>query len=102
MRIYISGPVTGMPDLNREAFAKAEVKWTDRLMEVCNPHKIVPPGSDLSTAMDICIDEIARCDLIYMLDGWQSSIGARIEKKIAEILNLGVIYEAEEPGGELY
>lgn len=40
MRIYISGPMTGKPDLNREAFYLAEVKLRNAWHFVINPFDI--------------------------------------------------------------
>ena len=40
MRIYISGPMTGKPDLNRPAFDAAEKRLTAQGHFVINPHRI--------------------------------------------------------------
>ena len=40
MRTYISGPMTGKPDLNRPAFAAAEKRLTAQGHFVINPHRI--------------------------------------------------------------
>lgn len=40
MRIYISGPMMGKPDLNRPAFAAAEKRLTAQGHFVINPHRI--------------------------------------------------------------
>lgn len=43
MRIFVSGPMTGYPDLNRPAFDAAEKRLTARGHFVINPHRISPP-----------------------------------------------------------
>ena len=45
-RVYLSGPITGMPDNNREAFAKAAdtLRKTLNVETVINPHDIVLDG----------------------------------------------------------
>lgn len=42
MRIYISGPMTGKPDLNRSAFDAAEKRLTAQGHFVINPHDLSP------------------------------------------------------------
>ena len=40
MRIYLSGPMTGLPDLNRPAFEAAEKRLMTQGHFVINPHRI--------------------------------------------------------------
>lgn len=40
MRIYLSGPMTGLPDLNRPAFDAATARLTAQGHFVINPHRI--------------------------------------------------------------
>lgn len=71
MRVYLSGPMTGVPDLNRPAFAEA----ADRLRR--QGHDVVSPV-DNGLADDEPWEEHLRadirllldCDAIAMLDGW--------------------------------
>ena len=42
---------------------------------------------------------VARCDAIYMLDGWEESEGATAEHKLAEELGQEIFYEYEFAGG---
>jgi hypothetical protein len=78
-RVYISGPMRGLPDLNKDAFAEAQRQLYNQGYEAINPH-------DLDQAGDQPVDYAKRdlailltCDAIYMLPGWQQSIGARAE-----------------------
>ena len=50
MRIYISGKMTGLPDLNRTAFDAAEKRLTAQGHFVINPHRISEP---FGTAVEI-------------------------------------------------
>ena len=43
MRVYISGKMTGCPDLNRPAFVAAERRLTAQGHFVINPHRISEP-----------------------------------------------------------
>jgi hypothetical protein len=42
-RIFISGPITGKPNLNREAFNAEERLLREAGYETFNPHSIAPP-----------------------------------------------------------
>lgn len=95
MKVYISGPITGKPGLNKQAFSDAEYE-----LEIClgyktiNPHIIcryIKPGSSWREYMRVCIAELCECDGIYLLPGWIFSRGARIEYIIAKILGLDTI-----------
>jgi hypothetical protein len=95
-KVYISGQITGMPDLNRGAFAHAEKKITKTGKIAINPHVIcahLPPDSEHKVFMDVCLDALPHCQEIYMLEGWHLSKGARIEHEKAQELNLKVVYE---------
>jgi hypothetical protein len=39
------------------------------------------------------IEILKRCDIIYMLKNWDSSLGARDELKLAKKIGLEVVYE---------
>ena len=84
MRLYVSGPVTGMPELNRPAFERA-ASQLHRALEcaVEIPHDTVPSDADWQTAMRLSVSAMVRCDGVAMLPGWQSSAGARLEQAVA-------------------
>ena len=111
MRIYISGPMTGKPDLNRPAFDAAEKRLTAQGHFVINPHRISAlfgteaelcesfmyyydgfrsdSVSSLARAvMDADLAAVRSCDAIYLLRGWESSRGAK--KELAEALKYGL------------
>lgn len=102
-RLYISGPVTGKPDDNREAFRRAQRTLMAKGYGVDIPHDIVPDYvEDWRGAMLHCLHHLTmtrvRCDKghkgertgipyvqgIAMLPGWEQSEGARLEKAVAE------------------
>lgn len=92
-KIYISGPVTGIPDLNAPAF-NSEAAWYRALgHEVVNPID-VKLGQD-ATWLDYMRADIKLmmdCDRIHMLPGWQASRGAVVEYNLAVALGLEVSY----------
>lgn len=88
MRIYIAGPVTGKPDLNRPAFESAAVCLEAAGHTPIVPHWFVPPYAEWQTAMRRSIETLVKCDGVALLPGWQGSKGARIERSLA--LDLGM------------
>ena len=83
MKIYLSGPITGVPDF-KEKFEAAEVEVKGKLRdwdpEIFNPACIsLPKDAVHEDYMKICMRELAKCDAIYMLNGWQESRGANRE-----------------------
>ena len=97
MKIYISGPISGRADLNREAFAKAAADLRAHGHEVVNPHEIINQeraereGWEWVDYMREDIKALMTCDAICMLDGWQLSKGARVERYIAQELGFSVM-----------
>lgn len=96
MRVYISGPMTGMPNLNFEAFDRA------RDLLLSQGHWIVSPADlDRSrgtlTYQEALKDDLKYllwCDAIYMLKGWDNgSFGAKLEHHIAQALGYTIMYE---------
>lgn len=118
-RIYLSGPMTNIPDLNRPAFFAAEKRLTAGGNFVINPHRIsalfgtadelaaafaavyvineCQPEARLARAvMDADLAAVRSCDAIYLLKGWKTSRGAR--RELAEALKYGL--EIFEEGDE--
>lgn len=112
-KIYIAGPMRGIKHFNFPAFDRARdslsMAWNvvspaDLDREIGFDEKAFPEDYDwidlkkanfsLQDAIDRDLAAIKTCDAIYMLDGWQSSNGAKAEKALAEWLGLQVIYES--------
>jgi len=94
VRVYISGPITGKPNLNKDAFQYTERKLMFCGYKTVNPHTIcfgVQPGSPWTDYMRVCIEHLARCEAIYMLPGWMFSRGAVVEWMIAKILGIKIL-----------
>lgn len=95
-RIYISGPISGIDRAVYLAnFAKRESELNAQGYDTLNP-TLLPPsrwlwiyklmGYRLTLLYDLW--HLFHCDGISMLDGWQQSRGARLEKAAAEIFNI--------------
>lgn len=85
-RIYISGPVTGHANNNRDAFRKAAEELADRGYATCNPVALTERLEGEPTheqAMKHCIHWLTDCDGIALLPGWRESAGALLEHTVA-------------------
>jgi nucleoside 2-deoxyribosyltransferase len=99
MKLYLSGKVSGLADLNKPKFAKYEEILLLHGWEVFNPHSIAPPtpplkkgGSDeWAYYMRHCIKALMDCDIVAVLDDWQQSRGAMIEVQTALDLGMQVV-----------
>lgn len=98
MKIYICGPITGIPNWNRPAFNEASERLiTSGFAIPVNPHDICayivayhrgPEELLWQKCMKADIAELLTCDGIALLPGWQNSKGANIERTLA--LQLGI------------
>jgi len=99
MRVYVSGPMTGLPNLNFPAFHKAAASLRASGYEVVNPAEL-----DESDGVDLPWADYLRRDIRYLLDcthiallpGWENSRGARLEKHIADELGMRPIFITQE------
>ncbi|NLX57715.1 MAG: DUF4406 domain-containing protein [Phycisphaerae bacterium] len=89
-RIYVSGPMTGLPDHNFPAFHAAAARLREARYEVIDPAENFGGRTDLPRETYLRADVIlvAQCDAIAMLPGWQESRGAKLEYLLARELNM--------------
>lgn len=86
--VYLAGPMANIEQFNWPAFAAAEAALRDRYV-VINPGKL-PIGLRPDDYMPICLQMLNAADMICLLDGWEHSAGARLEKHYAEHRGLPV------------
>lgn len=95
MNIYLSGPMTGLPEYNFPAFMRAA---TDLRVQ---GHDVFNPAESFEGRVDLPLDDYIRADLaaiialppggaVVVLDGWRSSRGAKAEVALAEWRGLAV------------
>lgn len=92
MTLYISGPMTGLPDYNRAAFMQAARDLRRAGFRVINPAR-QPAGKSWTWYMIRDLAAVERADGVAQLEGWERSRGAQIEfhaakyhdKKIATV-----------------
>ena len=106
--IYVAGPMTGIPQHNFKAFDAAverlrldgwsvyspvEIGW------LCGVNTYDNEEPDAETYRRLIRAELAalvQCDAIYLLKGFESSKGTRLELEVALALGLDVIQEGAE------
>ena len=92
-RLYVSGPMTGLPDLNFPAFIAATTKLRSMGFEVISPVEI---NDDKNAKWEDClkrdIEELMKCDSIVLLDGWHLSDGTQLEMHIAHRVGMGILF----------
>jgi hypothetical protein len=91
--IYLSGPMTGLPDYNRPEFARIAEELRAQGMSVFNPGDIGPKENIMPRAwyMRKDLEGLMKSDSVYLLDGWEDSAGARLEVEVAKQLEIPII-----------
>ncbi len=81
-KVYISGPMTGIDNYEKMFNDAAELLQTNGFLPL-NP-VMFPPGLSFRDYIHLSIALLDIADKIYMLPGWESSLGARAEKSYAD------------------
>lgn len=90
---YIAGPMTGLPNYNREAFNDAEMYLRTKLAKdvvILNPARH-PDGIKYEDYFKYAKIDIALSDVMILLDGWQNSKSVQYEMQIAQELDVKII-----------
>lgn len=105
LKIFISGPMTGLPNYNFDHFNEVAKKLDDHKIFNINPVKIckrykqeqVVKYKEVFDAMVAEQQKAERelCNAILLLDGWEASGGVRLELKTAIDLNFTIILEKD-------
>lgn len=87
--LYLSGPMSGLPEFNHPAFKAAAAKLRAAGYQVvCPTENGLPPDAPWDQHMRADIAAmVAQCNAIALLPGCQDSKGARLELDIAVGLN---------------
>jgi hypothetical protein len=91
-RVYIAGPMTGLPEYNYPAFHAAAARFRATGREVENPAETF--GGDTTRPYEEYLGnglaQLVRCNAIALLPGWEKSKGARIELGVAASMGMDV------------
>jgi len=95
-RVYVAGPMTGLPERNFPAFNQEAERLRAEGLQVLNPadHGIVD-GADWADYLRHDIAGLASCERIHLLRGWTKSKGACLEMTIAKALGMTVTYQVD-------
>lgn len=96
MRYYLSGPMTGLPEMNYPAFNAAAKMIRRHGDEVYNPAEWETRHNNgvfnLQIAFaDYCTYICREADAVVVLDGWQNSPGASAEVALADAIGKPVV-----------
>ncbi len=108
MRIYRSGPVTGLEDSTGWRFKEAEMELENKFSKEDAPLNIIDPFwanywtfkrfEEIPTHSDYMTTSMAMlslCDTIYMMRGWEQSEGCQKEYRYAAEHGYKIIYQAK-------
>jgi hypothetical protein len=92
MRLYIAGPMTGYPEFNYPAFYAAETALRKAGFDTLNPARSEGREGCKSWLdyMRAGLRDVADCDGVALLPGWEDSRGAALEAHVARSLDLPV------------
>lgn len=105
MKIYIAGPMTGLPDWNFPAFFEAEKELLSLGYEVVNPAH--SDGATVQEALESAgnpetpnntwrwymrrdLPHVLEVDALCVLPGWRNSKGASLEVHVAKAIGLPI------------
>ena len=99
MRIYLSGKITGLEkEVYTKQFARAEAFYKAGGFDVVNPVTIGEavlknnPKAKWEDFMKEDLKALQTCTHIVLLEGWEESKGAKMEKAEAEKMGLEIMY----------
>lgn len=90
MKIYVAGAITNNPNYEKQ-FREAESRLLEQGHAVINPVKNL--GFEYKEYIDMGLNELMRCDAIYLMEGWEKSSGANLEYNYAITVGLQVFEE---------
>jgi len=83
LRVYISGPIRGIPNGNKEKFDLAEKVLRRQGYDVFNPKGVHPMGTPWADCIPTDLQDLRGCNRISFIEGWEGSYGCTIEALFA-------------------
>lgn len=90
--IFLSGAISSRLDTYRDDFNEVEEVLKDLGFNCYNP-TVIPSDTEWSVAMEQTLRVLQHVDCVFVLQGWEQSIGTKTEISKAKTLNITVIYE---------
>lgn len=95
-RIYLAGPMTGLPEFNYPAFHAEAARLRQLGYHVENPAENATPAcGSWAGYMRQALAQLVTCETIALLPGWLASRGANIERALAVDLGIKIIMAAD-------
>ena len=88
-RLYVAGPMSGLPECNYQAFNRAAEALREAGYEVVNPVDVGERSGYRELLKDDLIAMLS-CQGVATLRGWEHSTGARNEVMVAGVVALHV------------
>lgn len=90
-RIYLSGPMSGLPGLNFTTFHSMTASLRAGGHTFTNPAELNPDGGAWNDCMRRDIVALMECNTVATLPGWENSKGACLEVLIVDRLGMTVV-----------
>jgi hypothetical protein len=89
--VYLAGPMTGLPNFNRDAFNSMAQRMRRAGFLVVNPTENgLPANAPWASHMRRDLHALLDCQGVALLPGWGSSKGALLEVSVAQSLGMQV------------
>ena len=91
MKLYIAGPMTGLPNYNFPTFHAAAAHLRCMGHEVVNPAELPAPDDPTwENYLRGALRAMLTCEAVVLLPGWVLSNGARLERMVADRMRMPV------------
>lgn len=95
-KVYISGAISEIEDKNIDEFIKISNFIASHECIPVNPHilgtRITKNNPAWEDYMKVDIAFLTKCDLVLLIDNWESSNGVAVEMFIAQMLKIPVFH----------
>ncbi len=105
MRLYIAGPMSGIPMQNYPAFDRAAAALREQGYDVVSPADLNRQagrmgdenavGSEANRLLKMDLQEVLNVDALVLLPGWKNSQGAKLEVIIAVSIGTPLFFWSE-------
>lgn len=100
MLVYLSGPMSGLPGFNYQAFHAAAARLRELGLDVINPAETAGGVTHLprDTFMRVDVGYVQASDAVVVIPGWQASKGAKLECILAASLGKPILAYSPDAG----
>lgn len=91
MKYYLAGPMTGLPNYNREAFEEETSRLHNLGYDIVSPAEINLEDASWCECLRKDLRAMLDCQGIILMPGWQESRGASLECYVASALEMRIL-----------